>query len=230
MILGILGMIDASRPLEMQRASPCGNGKTNFLTFLLYEEFRQKDRLVITNFHTRFRGGSLAGPSWSRYMTSQEIFDHWWDPDLEGAVIGITELESLLNSAGRTARVITYIEKCLNQRRKSGYDIFWDSQRWGSGDLRIRDKTDYIYRPEKWHTIYSADAACWVPVERCPLDICELKHQILIYQEIPRPTTIKEMLEPKFILNSWEIGELYDTKEKMIDTIQYNPDWEHIHV
>lgn len=225
MILGILGMIDDSRPMNIQRASPCGNGKTNFLVYLLYAEFLAKNRLVITNFHTKFKGGSFAAPSWSKYMTSQEIFDHWFDPELEGAVIGLTELESLLNSAGRQSKVITYIEKCLNQRRKSGYDIFWDSQRWGSGDKRMRDKTDYIYRPEKWHCDYNPEAGCWVPTERCPLDICDERHQILIYQEIPRPATIQELLEPKLIINSWEIGQLYDTKEKMQDTIEWNENW-----
>jgi len=225
MILGILGMLDDSRPEYVQRASPCGNGKTNFLTYLLYEEFRQKDRLVITNFHTKFKGGEFGQHTWSRYMTSQEIFDRWFDEELNGAVIGITELQSLLNSAGRSAKLITYVEKCLNQRRKSGYDIFWDSQRWGSGDRRMRDHTDYVYRPEKYDCEYNADAQCYVPVERCTLDICPKKHQIFIYQEIPKPTTLKDMITPKLILNAWEIGELYDTNEKMTDILQYNPVW-----
>lgn len=225
MMLAILGMTDDARPEYIQRASPCGNGKTNFLVYLLYSAFLEKERLVITNFHTRFKGGSYAGPSWSRYMTSQEIFDHWFDEELEGAIFGITELQSLLNSAGRSAKLITYVEKCLNQRRKMGYDIYWDSQRWGSGDRRIRDHTDYIYRPEKYHCEFNAEAQCFVPTERCPLDICDERHQILIFQVEPKPQTIEELLKPKLILNAWEIGELYNTKEKMEDILQYNPAW-----
>jgi hypothetical protein len=159
-------------------------------------------------------------------MTSQEIFDNWFDPELEGALICLTELESLLNSAGRSSKVITYVEKCLNQRRKSGYDIIWDSQRWGSGDRRIRDKTDFIYRPEKWHCTYDDEAAIYRPVEQCPLDNCDERHQILLYQEVPKPPTLEELLRPVAIINAWEVGQLYDTKEKMEDTIVFNPDWE----
>lgn len=225
MIYGILGMIDDSRPMEMERACPCGNGKTNTLVYFAYNEFIAKERKVIANFHTRFQGGAFGSNSWSTYMTSQEIFDHWFDEDNFGALICITELQSLLNSAARNAKLITYIEKCLQQRRKMEYDIIWDSQRWGSGDRRIRDNTDYLYRPEKWHTMYDADAGVWRPVERCPLDICDKKHQILVYQEVPKPMTIEDMLKPKLILNSWEIGQLYDTREKMEDVLHYNPAW-----
>jgi hypothetical protein len=225
MITGILGMIDDSRPMDSVRPSPCGNGKTCLLTFLLNCEYVYKNRLVITNYHTRFKGGQFGQPSWSIYRSAQEIFDHWFDEENRGAVIGITEIQSLMNSAARSSKLITYIEKCLQQRRKMEYDIIWDSQRWGSGDRRIRDATDYIYRPEKWHCVYNSDAQCWVPTERCPLDNCNEKHQILIYQELPRPQTIEEMLKPRLILNSWEVGELYDCREQMKDILQYNPAW-----
>jgi hypothetical protein len=226
MIIGVVGMMDDFRPLNMDRICPCGNGKTCTISAWAYNKYLQEQRNIITNFHTRFLGAPWGSPSWSTYMTSQEIFDHWFDDNLEGSLICITELQSLLNSAARNAKLITYIEKCLQQRRKAGYDIIWDSQRLGSGDKRIRTMTDYIYRPEKWHCVFNTDANCYVPVERCPHDICTVeRHQILVYQEIPQPPTIEELLKPRAILNSWEIGQLYDTKEKMKDTLHYNPEW-----
>jgi hypothetical protein len=226
-MIGIVGQFDDSRPEYTVRSSPCGNGKTNFIVKLLWEEYYQKQRLIITNFHTRFRGGSFSMPSWSKYMSAQEIFDHWFDPELTGAAIGITELQSILNSAGRSSKVITYIERCLQQRRKRNYDIFWDSQRWGSGDKRIRDATDFMYRPEKWHSEFNSEAGVYVPVERCPIDNCtDQHHQILIYQDYPKPSTIEDMLKPQMILNSWEVGELYDTFEEMKQTLVYNPAWD----
>jgi len=225
MIYGILGMIEDERNPGVMRASPCGCGKTNFLVYLAYQEYITNKRPIVTNFHTRFKGAPWGTASWSTYMSSQEIFDNWFDLE-HGTVICITELQSLFNSAGRSAKVITYIEKCLQQRRKMGFDLIWDSQSWSSGDRRIRKNTDYIYRPEKWHCRLNAEAGCYVPYEKCVLDNCDERHQILVYQEYPEPKTIEDLLKPKLILNSWEIGELYDTTEVMKDTLKASDRWE----
>lgn len=226
MIYGIVGMVDDFRLSTIQRPSSAGNGKTCLLTHILYREFLEKGRNVIANFHLKYKGGSFAGPSWATYMSSQEIFDHWFDDNLEGSVIGITELQSLLNSAGRSSKMITYLEKCLNQRRKSDYDLVWDSQRWGSVDKRIRDNTDELYRPMKWHTAFNPHVQKWQPTELCPKDRCDEKHQISVYRELPEPATQEERDRPLYFLNTWEIGELYNTREKMRDTLTYNPEWE----
>ncbi len=233
MIYGILGTIQdrAYQPTVIQRPSDCGNGKTTALTHILYQEFVQKDRKVIANFHTRFPGAPWGSPTWSEYRTAQEIFDIWLEVDEDhpdfGAIIGITEIESILNSAAREGKVIKHIEKCLNQRRKNEWDIAWDSQVLGSADKRWRQKTDFLYHPEKWHCAWSPEYECFIPTEPCPLDICHERHQILIYQEYPLPPSIEEMLKPVMILNSWEVGQLIDTREKMKDTIHFNPAWEH---
>jgi hypothetical protein len=226
-IIGILGQLMSDQRVSMpgfQRPSPCGNGKTVTMTHFLYQEFIQKEANVITNFHTRHIGTEWGAPSWSTYMPSQQIFENWFDIE-DGTWIGITELQSLINSAGRSAKLITYIEKCLQQRRKSEFSVIWDSQSLGSSDKRWRDATDYIYRPEKWHCKWSPDFECFTPSEPCPLDICHERHQILVYQEYPAPATVEEMLKPQLILNAWEIGQLFDTKEKMKDSLHYNPAW-----
>ena len=228
MIIGILGQLMGEHAPSMpgyQRPSPCGNGKTVTMVHFLYQWYVQKEANIITNFHTRHLGAEWGTPSWSTYMTSQQIFDNWWDIEDE-TIIAITELQSLINSAGRSAKLITYIEKCLQQRRKKGFKIFWDSQTLGSSDKRWRDATDYIYRPEKWHCHWNPDYDCFTPTEPCPLDICDERHQIFVYQEYPTPATIEEMIKPQFILNSWEIGQLFDTKENMKDVLKFNPDWE----
>jgi len=228
MIFGILGQLMTDRRIAVpgfQMPSPCGNGKTITLVHFLYQEFLLKEANIITNFHTRHIGAEWGTPSWTTYMHSQSIFDNWFDfPDR--TIIGITELQSLINSAGRQAKLITYIEKCLQQRRKSKMPIMWDSQTLGSSDKRWRDATDYIYRPEKWHCKWSPDYEYFIPIEPCPLDICDERHQVLVYQEYPTPATIEEMIKPRLILNSWVIGQLFDTDEKMKDSLHYNPAWD----
>jgi hypothetical protein len=228
MIYGIVGIVDDFRFSQIQRPSSAGNGKTNLLTHILHKEFVWKDRHVIANYHLKYKGGSYAGPSWAKYMTSQEIFNRWFDEDIEGSVIGITELQSLMNSAGRSPKMITFLEKCLNQRRKSDYDLVWDSQRWGSVDKRIRDNTDELYQPMKWHTILDKDTGWWIPTYPCPKDNCTERHLISVHRELPEPDTLEEKIRPLYFLKSWEIGELYNTKEKMRDTLIYNPAWEKI--
>ncbi len=228
MIIGILGQLIGDRPSMapgFQRPSPCGNGKTLTMVHFLYQEFIQRESPIITNFHTRHLGTEWGTPSWSTYLPSQQIFDNWFDID-DGTIIAITELQSLINSAGRSAKLITYIEKCLQQRRKKGFQIFWDSQSLGSSDKRWRDATDYIYRPEKWHCTWSPEYQAFTPTEPCPMDICPERHQIFVYQEYPTPGTIEEMIKPKLILNAWEIGQLFDTKENMKDVLRFNPAWE----
>jgi hypothetical protein len=233
MIIGIIGKTfqDARQSSALvQHPSACGNGKTLSNVFLLFKEYEIKDRMVITNFHTKFNGAEWGTPSWAVYKTSQEIFDLWLnveegDPEY-GAIIGLTEVSSLMNSAARNGKIITHVEKCLNQRRKNGWDLVWDAQDLGSNDKRWRDKTDYLYRPVKYHCEWDPDLNCYRPTEPCPLDICDEKHQVLLYiEQSPFPLTIEDMVTPQKILNAWEIGQLYDTKEKMKDTLHYNPAW-----
>jgi hypothetical protein len=226
MIYGIVGIFDDVRYSVIQRPSSAGNGKTNLMAHILYEEFLRKDRNVIANFHLKYKGSSFASASWATYMTSQEIFDHWFDEELEGSIIGITELQSLLNSAGRSAKMITYLERCLNQRRKSDYDLIWDSQRWGSVDKRVRDNTDEVYHPMKYHCIYDPEEDTWRPTYPCLKDRCDERHLIAVHCDLPLPPTFEEQITPLYFMKSWEIGELYNTKEKMLDTLNYNPAWE----
>lgn len=232
-VIGVIGKMfqgDGMVSPLVFHPSACGNGKTTTNVHILYQEFVQKNRMVITNFHTRFPGAPANAPSWSTYRTSQEIFDMWLDveegdPEY-GAIIGLTEVSSLINSAVREGKVIRHVEKCLNQRRKNGWDIVWDAQDLGSNDKRWRDKTDYLYRPMKYHCEYDIGLECYRPTYPCPLDICDEKHQILVFiEKSPFPLTLQEKINPQLILNAWEIGQLFYTDEKMKDTLVVNPDW-----
>lgn len=234
LIVGSLG--DHELTTTGTKASDCGNGKTLTATHLLYNEAMRRDeqypegRKVICNFHTRYIGAEWGTPSWAEYRTSQEIFDIWMNveeghPDY-GAIIGITELSALINSAQRDTKVIAYIERCLNQRRKNGWDIICDSQTFGSVDKRWREKMDFIYKPMKFHCTYNPDYQSFLPNEACPLDNCMERHQIVVYiEKSPYPLSILDLKTPQMILNAWEIGQLYDTKEKMKDSIQFNKAW-----
>lgn len=230
MIIGILGsMGDREICTTEIRGSDCGNGKTVTLSHLLYQE-AMTGRKVIANFHTRYPGTEWGSPSWSEYRTSQEIFDHWMEveeghPDY-GAVVGLTELSALFNSAQRDTKVIAYIERCLNQRRKNRFDLIWDSQILGSADKRWRDKTEYIYKPVKFHCQWDPQYKAFLPTEQCPSDNCTEKHQIVVYiEKSTAPLTILDLKTPQMILNAWEIGQLFDTNEKMKDTLKFNKKW-----
>ncbi len=236
MIVGILGkLMNEGYRTDVGGASACGCGKTCTLVHLLYEEFndiveKESDRKIITNFHTRYLGGQFGMPSWTEYMTSQEIFDIWMDIDEDseyyGAIIGITELQSLFNSKARDNKVITYVEKCLSQRRKNGWHLIYDSQDFGSADKNWREKTDYIYRPVKFHCKYSPEYKEYLPTSQCPLDICEEQHQISVFiEKSVEPLTPRDLATPILTINAWQIGQLYDTHEKMNDFLQYNPAW-----
>ena len=225
-VYGIVGLVDDMRTTTVHRPPAAGNGKTCLMTHILHEEFQQKERLVVANYHLRYKGGSFSGPSWAKYMTSQEIFDHWFDEELQDAIIGLVELQSIFNSAGRSSKVITYLEKCLQQRRHLGYDIVWDSQRWGSVDKRIRDFTDELFYPIKWHCEYNAGARCWTPTHPCNTDNCQEQHQIAVHRELPEPETLEEKIKPLYFLNSWVVGELYDTRERFTDVVKWSSKWD----
>jgi hypothetical protein len=217
MIYGIVGTISQTRNIGIPRPSDCGNGKTNLMVYLAYQEFIQKGRKVITNFHTRYMGGNW-GYSWSEFRTAQEIFEMFFAEENEDALICISEISGILHSAARESKTIKWVENRLNQRRKLGYDLIWDSQRWMSGDKIIRDKTDIIYVPIKFHCVFDMKINNYVPTKQCFADNCDEKHLILIYQDVPLPPPEEELI-PLLCLQSWVIGELYDTKERIDQTL-----------
>ena len=236
MIVGILGkLMNEGYRIDVGSASACGCGKTTTLVHFLYEEFNNDqengiDRKIVTNFHTRFLGGQFGAPSWTEYKSAQEIFNMWMAVDEEspyyGAIIGITELQSLFNSKNRDNKVIAYVEKCLAQRRKNGWHLIYDSQDFGSADKNWRDKTDYIYRPVKFHCKWSPEYKEYLPTSQCPLDICDEKHQISVFiEKSVEPLTPRDLATPVLHINAWEIGQLFNTREKMDDVLKFNPAW-----
>lgn len=232
-VIGVLGSLgDRELATTGTKPSNCGNGKTTTLTKLLFDEHEKKDRKVICNFHTWYPGAKDRPdiPSWAEYRTSQEIFDIWLEveeghPDY-GAIIGLTELTALINSAARDTKLIAYIEKCLNQRRKNAWDIVWDGQVLGSLDKRFRDMTEYLYKPVKFHCAYDPRYKAYLPTEPCPIDNCEDRHQIVVFiEQSPMPLSILDLKTPQLVINSWEIGQLFDTREKMKDVLHFNKRW-----
>jgi hypothetical protein len=238
MITGILGSdesVPRPRMSTVQKASACGNGKTITLAYLGWKEYLKsekagKPRKIISNFHTRFPGGQFGQASWSEYRSNQEIFDKWWDEKNKGALILITELQSIFNSCNRNNKIIAYIERCLVQRRKMGYEVVYDSQELGSVDKRFRNMTDYIYVPMKFHAAYVPQYKEYVPVEPCPLDTCSKAHIIQVYRNYPFPKSFEEMSTPVLKLKAWVVGQLFDTNEQMVDMLQYDQKWDHLGV
>jgi hypothetical protein len=87
-----------------------------------------------------------------------------------------------------------------------------------SGDKIIRDKTDIIYVPIKFHCVFDMSENDYVPTHQCLADNCDEKHLILVYQDVPLPPPEEELI-PKICLQSWVIGQLYDTKERIDQTL-----------
>jgi hypothetical protein len=233
MIIGVLGNIGDQSCLSQttSRASACGNGKTVTVAYFGWKEFEVKERKIVANFHTKYKGMEMGTPSWAEYKTSQEIFDMWLDveegDEYYGAMILLTEISSLIPSAARQGKLITHVEKCLNQRRKNGWDIIYDMQDFGSADKRWRDKSDYIYRPKKFHCVWNPDYKAFLPTEPCLLDNCSERHQVSVFIESsPDPLNYLDLITPQVVINAWEVGQLYDTNEKMKDVLHYNPAWD----
>jgi hypothetical protein len=232
MIIGIMGNLGDQSCLSQttSRPSACGNGKTITTTYIGWKEFEEKERKIVANFHTKFKGAEMGSPSWAEYMTSQEIFDIWLDveegDEYYGAMILLTEVSSLIPSAARQGKLITHVEKCLNQRRKNKWDIVYDMQDFGSADKRWRDKTDYVYRPKKFHCQWNPDYQRFIPTEPCLRDNCDERHQISVFIESsPEALTYLDLITPQVVINAWEVGQLFETHEKMKDVLHYNPDW-----
>ncbi|MDD3966888.1 MAG: hypothetical protein PHP63_07565 [Candidatus Marinimicrobia bacterium] len=222
MIIGIVGQVSQVRDSQIPRPSDCGNGKTNLMVSMAYHQFRTRGRKVITNFHTKYPGSDNWNCTWSEFMTAQEIFEHFLDPEYDDALVCISELSGILHSAARSSKTIQWVDNNLNQRRKAGHDLIWDAQRWMSNDKILRDKTDYIYVPVKFHCVYDIRTQNWIPTTQCPKDICDEKHLILVWQDFPAPDP-EDALTPIKILHAWEIGELYDTKERITDQTLHAP-------
>jgi len=164
-----------------------GNGKSATLTYYLYQSFLEGTE-VYTNYYTSF----------STVITVQEMVNMILEEDLHNIVLGIDEIQLILNSIGTKGKVLNFIMKMASQTRKRDCDIGYTLQRFLDLHLRLRVQTDNVLIPAKYHTIDHS---------LCIKDNCKEDHYIKVYCEKP---FIKQPIRA-FKLDI--IGQLYNSNE-----------------
>jgi hypothetical protein len=192
-IVGKLFTLSTSRsPVPMEDDIMCGNGKTMANAYFCLLDSIDRDRWVITNYHTDF----------STYMGAQEIFDEFFER--ENVTYGITEIQKFLNSLGKTQNKV-WVEGAVSQRRKLGADIIWDSQRVMSVDNRIREHTKVYLIPKKFHKHDGTP---------CFDEDCMQPHFIKVYCDKPLG-----IIDPIAVIDCEEMGAHYNTNELCLDNL-----------
>jgi hypothetical protein len=167
-----------------------GNGKTLAMTYYLYQAHKEGIR-VITNYQTSF----------SEMLPIMEITKRIMEDDLRNIAIGITEVQIVLNSLGTKGDIVKFVARMVSQTRKREVDIFYDTQRYMDVHIRLREQTDYVYKPFKAH----------FTGEVCNIDRCKKPHLIYLMCEQPL------ILKPVKVLRASAVGKLYDSNEIIME-------------
>lgn len=194
MFLGIVGMIDDEDTDSCIR----GNGKTCSLTYYLYRYKKEKGKKIWTNYETTFSDEVIGLQA--MIDKAREYYDEKITPDF---ILGVTEMQDLINSIGSKVEETMFIDAFANQMRKLETDCLYDTQRLKNIHLRLRSHTENIFIPFKYH----------LDGEPCNFDRCLEKHFIDIHSYKPfRDYPIKR-------IKAWEVGKLYHTKDIIKDKL-----------
>lgn len=197
---GIVGLseddnVDSDCPLE-------GNGKTMTMTKnIAVEVFRTKYQAV-TNYNTKI-------PDSVKLSLKEMVKEFKDDIDRQKRkqplqfthkVIGIDEMStSGLSSLGTTKAVSDFYGMLLNQSRKADLIIFYTQQRFKDLLKSLRQHTNNICMPEKYH--YSDNSICLN-------SNCNRKdHYIQVFRIKPKPYKLVDIID----CQKW--GNLYNTKD-----------------
>jgi hypothetical protein len=177
-----------------------GNGKTISMVYDLFLDF-EDGRTVFTNFETNF---SIILPMKKIILELKNNPKKYFD---NGISVGITEIQTALNSLGGSTEVIKTSSFVAAQTRKTNCDFKYDLQIFKELNNRFRNQTDIILRPAKFHK----------NGEICLKDKCSMEHWIEIYGIKPdRPYNI---LGDERI-NCQEMGKKYNTNEVVFDEFE----------
>lgn len=204
MFMGIIGLLDD----EDTDRCPRGNGKTCTLTYYLYRYY-QKGYTVWTNYYTTFSSEVIGFQEMinrlKKMKMENEILKAEGKPVKKyKIVLGVTELQEIINSVGSTNAQVLFVDSFTSQIRKLDVDCLYDTQILKHLHKRVRRHTENIRLPVKIHTN---------GIE-CNFDRCAKKHKILIYSIKPsRKYPIK-------CINAWVVGKLYVSDDYIIDKIE----------
>jgi hypothetical protein len=183
---------------EYTERCPRGNGKSASMVYYLYRYYKLGYK-IWTNFYTTFSdkimGFQAMIDELKRMKDNNEIIDK--------IVLGITEMQKLINSIGSSLEQTLFVDSFANQMRKLNVDCFYDTQILKHIHKRLRRHTENIRIPVKLH----------LDGLECNFDRCEKKHLIDIYSLKP----FKKY--PIKTIKAWVVGQLYNTMEFVEDEL-----------
>jgi len=191
MIVAFVGVIysDSKCPIS-------GNGKTGGMTGIAMLDHYQKNKTIWSNYYTDFS---------DKVCGLQEMIDEIGDEQHPDLILCISEMGQILNSLGSKTKQVLFVEKFVSQIRKLEIELYWDAQRFRSIHLRLREFTDVIFIPRKYHF----DGL------ECNYNLCKKPHKVSLYCYKPE----QENNEPKISFDMSKVGLHYDHKEVIYDKI-----------
>lgn len=194
MFLALVGLIDDEQTDLCIR----GNGKTCSLTYYLYK-YHLKGKKIWTNYDTTFSDEVLGFQEMINRL--KELYQEKKKCDI---ILGVTEMQELINSIGSEKNQILFVDSFTNQMRKLDTDCLYDTQIHKNINIRLRRHTENIRIPFKLHT----------DGNRCNFDRCPENHLIDIYSWKPF------LKYPIKRIKAYEVGKLYNTRDIIIDKLE----------
>lgn len=166
MIVSFVGTID-----EDESALPItGNGKTSSMCgFGMLDE--KANREIWSNFKTDFSTQIIG----FQEMVDKVMIDAEKDISNPNLILMVTEMRKLLDAVGSTTDQMLYIDNFVEQIRKIGATLYYDTQRFYSIHKRLRIHTNVIFIPYKTHF---DEKPCYLPS-------CMKPHKIYVFSYKP---------------------------------------------
>ena len=190
MITGFVGVIENNPDAPIS-----GNGKTGSMVGVSYLDHLNKNKRIWSNFETDYS---------EKICGLQEMIDTIGDEPQEDLIICVTEMQRILNSIGSSTKQVRFIENFASQLRKLKVDLYYDTQRFKSIHLRLRNFTDIIFVPKKYHFDYTP----------CNYNLCKKPHLVCLYVYKPTGYT-KDVIR----FNMEMVGQHYNSDEICMDVL-----------
>ena len=171
-----------------------GTGKTLSMTGFGYLD-HLADKIVWSNYHTTFSDEVIGFQAMINKLKGVN------SPD---TIIGVSEMQNVLNSVGSTQQQVLFIDSFASQMRKIDVDLYYDTQRLMNIHKRLRVHTDIILIPYKTH----------MDNKPCYFNRCKKPHKIFVYSHKPF------IEKPILCFDATEVGKLYDTYEIIYDVLE----------
>ena len=203
MFLGIIALLDDEETDRCLR----GNGKTCTLTYLLYK-YKLKGYRVWTNYYTSFSDEVIGFQEMINklnaiYKKNEELKKEKKPIINYKIVLGVTELQEIINSVGSSTDQVLFVDSFTSQIRKLDVDCLYDTQVLKHLHKRVRRHTERILIPIKYHT----------DGKECNYDRCKKDHLIFIHSYKP----FKKY--PVKVIKDWKVGKMYDSFQRVEDKI-----------